>query len=153
MCLCLKGQCHEIFRFWFFSSISFPQPQSIPLGPFRNFSKICGDIPSSRLTTGVVDTGGKWKKSSIRKILIIMLGHLWIAELTHIYIFAFKLTLRYLQPDINPQICRRCRWYWWQFATGVVDTGGKFATGVVDTVSQPWAADISENFRKNAKRP
>ena len=51
-----------------------------------------------------------------------------------------------------------------KFATGVVDTGGnfaavivdnygKFATGVVDTGGQPWAANISENFRKNSKRP
>ncbi len=45
-------------------------------------------------------------------MLIILLGHLWIVELTHIYIFAFKFTLRYLQPDINP------------IAAGVVDTGG-----------------------------
>jgi hypothetical protein len=33
------------------------------------------------------------------------------------YIFAFKFTLRYLQPDINPIVCRK-------FAAGVVDTGG-----------------------------
>jgi hypothetical protein len=105
----LKGQCHEIFRFWFFfhQSVS-PQPQSIPLGPFRIFSKILGDIRSSRLTTGAVDTGGKSEKSSIRKILIILLGYLWIVEWTHINIFAFKFTLRYLQPDINPIVCQRC---------------------------------------------
>jgi hypothetical protein len=48
----LKGQCHEIFCFWFFSSVS-PQPQSIPLGPFRIFSKIRGGA-------GIVDTGGKF---------------------------------------------------------------------------------------------
>ncbi len=53
--------------------------------------------------------------------------------LTYIYIFAFKFSLRYLQPDINPMVCRRCRWYWWQLATGVVDTAGKFAAGIVDT--------------------
>ncbi len=83
------------------------------------------------------------------------MGHLWTVELTHIYIFAFMFTLRYLQPDINHivchrcrwhrwqicprcrwfrwQICRRWRWYRWQFATGVVDTGGKFATGINNT--------------------
>jgi hypothetical protein len=32
------------------------------------FSKIRGDIRSSWCTTGVVETGGKWKKSSIRKV-------------------------------------------------------------------------------------
>ncbi len=26
-----------------------------------------------------------------------------------------------------------CRWYRWQFATGVIDTGNKCAAGVVDT--------------------
>jgi hypothetical protein len=62
------------------------------------------------------------KKSSIRKILIILLGHLWIVELTYIKIFAFKFTLRSPQPDIKSL-----------FATGVVDTGGKFAAGIVDT--------------------
>ncbi len=36
----LKGQCHEIFEFWFFSWLSFPQaPEyTLPLGPFRIFS-------------------------------------------------------------------------------------------------------------------
>jgi hypothetical protein len=82
-------------------------------------------------------------------------GTPWIVEVTHIYIFAFKFTLRYLQPDIIPIVCHR-------FATGlppvlltpvaklppvsttlvklvakfaasVVDTGGNFATSVVDT--------------------
>ncbi len=37
-----------------------PKPLSIPLGPFRIFSKIRWDIRSSRLTTGVNDTGGKF---------------------------------------------------------------------------------------------
>jgi hypothetical protein len=63
------------------------------------------------LTIRVVDTGGKRKNSSIRKILIILLGHLCIVELTYIYIFAFKFTLRYLQPYYNP------------IAAGAVDTG------------------------------
>ncbi len=55
----LKGQCHEIFCFCFFYESVSPQPQSIPLGPFRFFSKIRGDIRKSRCTTGVNDTGGK----------------------------------------------------------------------------------------------
>jgi hypothetical protein len=44
---------------------------SIPLGLFQIFSKLCGDIRSSRSTTGVVDTSDKWKKSSMRKGLIM----------------------------------------------------------------------------------
>jgi hypothetical protein len=37
-----------------------PQPQSIPLQPFRIFSKMRGDIRKSRCTTGINDTGGKF---------------------------------------------------------------------------------------------
>jgi hypothetical protein len=81
----LKGQCHEIFDFWFFTWISFPQaPEYIPSRPFRIFSKIRGDIRGSRCTIGVADTGGKWKKYSSRKILIMLFGHLWVVELTEI---------------------------------------------------------------------
>jgi hypothetical protein len=67
----LKGLGHEIFDFWFFHESVSPKPLSIPLGPFRISSKIRGDICSSRFATGVVDTSGKCKKSSIKKVLII----------------------------------------------------------------------------------
>ncbi len=80
-----------------------------PLGSFRIFSKIREDIRSSRFATGVNDTGGKWNKPSSRKILIILFGHLWVVEQTHISIFAFKFTLRCLQPDIVAIICHRCQ--------------------------------------------
>ncbi len=65
------------------------------------------------------DTGGKRKKSSSRKFLIILFGHLWvyIVELICRYNFSFKFSLILLQL----------------FATGVVDTSSKFAGGVVDT--------------------
>jgi hypothetical protein len=92
-------------RFWtfgFFHESVSPNPLGIPLGVFRIFSKICRYIRSSRCTTGVVDTSGKWKKSSIIKVLIILFGHLWEVELTFRYIFAFKFTLRSQQPDIVP---------------------------------------------------
>jgi hypothetical protein len=56
----VKGTVPRDFRLLVFFHESYsPQPQSIPLGPFRIFSKIRGDIRSSRLTTGVVDTSGK----------------------------------------------------------------------------------------------
>jgi hypothetical protein len=68
----LKGQCHEIFGLWFFYESDSPKPLSIPSGPFQILSKIRGDIRSSRCTTGSIDTSGKWKKSSIIKVLIIL---------------------------------------------------------------------------------
>ncbi len=73
----LKGQCHEIFDFWFFSWISFSQAPEYTIRIVSNFLKIRGDIRSLRFATGVNDTGDKCKKSSIIKVLIIMFGHLW----------------------------------------------------------------------------
>ncbi len=55
--LSLKGQCHEIFDFWLFSWISFPQVLEYTIRAVSNFSKIRGDIRSSRWTTGVVANG------------------------------------------------------------------------------------------------
>jgi hypothetical protein len=46
----------------------------------------------------------------------ILFGHLWGVELTYIYIFSFKFTLRCLQPDIVAIVCHR--------SAGVVDTVG-----------------------------
>ncbi len=57
----LKGQCvTRVFASGFFHESVSPKPLSIPLGPFRIFSKIRGDIRSSMLPTGINDTGGKF---------------------------------------------------------------------------------------------
>ncbi len=56
----LKGQCHEIFCFWFFHESVSLQPQRIPLGSFQIFPKIHGDIRKSRCTTGINITGGNF---------------------------------------------------------------------------------------------
>jgi hypothetical protein len=56
----------RFFACGFFHESFSPKPLIKPIGPFRIFSKIRGDIRSSRIATGVNDTGGKWKKSSIR---------------------------------------------------------------------------------------
>ena len=67
----LKGQCHEIFRFWFFSSISFPPVLEYPNRTVSNFfensprySQLkvdhrCLDT-GGKFAAGVVDTGGKF---------------------------------------------------------------------------------------------
>ncbi len=73
-----------------------------------------------------------WKKSSIRKGLIILFGHLWVVELTYRYIFHFKVTAVWYCANsvldiggiftangVNQtsgtggKICHWCRWYWW----------------------------------------
>ncbi len=74
----------------------------------------------------------------------------------HICIFAFKFTLKCLQPDIVPimsltsvVICHRCQQLELvakfaagvdigvKFPSGVVETGGNFATSVIDTGGAP----------------
>jgi hypothetical protein len=50
----------RFFASGFFHESVSPPPQSIPLGPFRIFSKIRGDIRKLRCTTGINDTGGKF---------------------------------------------------------------------------------------------
>jgi hypothetical protein len=56
----LRDSVTRFFASGFFHVSVFPQPQSIPLGPFEIFSKIRGDIRKSRCTTGINDTGGKF---------------------------------------------------------------------------------------------
>jgi|LakMenEpi03Aug12_release.lakeMendotaPanAssembly.Ray.scaffolds.fasta_scaffold471972_1 hypothetical protein len=81
--LVLKGQCHEIFDFRFFHETFFSQAPEYPIRCFSNFFENSRKYLSSTCTTSVTDTGDKWKKSSIRKVLI---GHndlrisLWFFE-------------------------------------------------------------------------
>ncbi len=143
----LKGQCHKVFDFWFFHESVFPKPLSIPLGPFRTFSKLHGDIRSSRFTTGVVDTSGKWTKFSIIKVWIILFGHLWELVLTYRYIFAFKFTLRSQQPDKVSSICQRCHWHWWQICGRCCWYWWQIAAVVVGIVAGPVSTTLVANNR------
>ncbi len=72
LCIDLKGQCHEIFDFWFFHESVSPKPLSIPLWPCRICSKIRGDIRSSRCTTGAVETRSKKSRDTVP--LKVMIG-------------------------------------------------------------------------------
>jgi hypothetical protein len=85
--------------------------------------KILSDICSSRCITG----GNLWKKSSIRKVIIILFGHLWLVELTYRLIFSRKSTLRCKQSDIIPIGIVGTGG---KFSAGIVGSGGKFATGI-----------------------
>jgi hypothetical protein len=67
----LQHAALQVIDFRFFQFPRRPYSLSISLEPFRIFSKIRGDIYSSRYTTGAVDTGGK---SSLRKVLNIFLS-------------------------------------------------------------------------------
>jgi hypothetical protein len=61
----LKGQCHEIFCFWFFSWISFPQASDYTTRAVSIFTPVANLPPASlipveKFATGVADTGGKF---------------------------------------------------------------------------------------------
>jgi hypothetical protein len=76
------GSARRFSTSGFFHETVSSEPLSIPLGPFQIVWKIRGDIRGSMGITGAIDTGSKWKKSLIRKVLIILFGHLLVVELT-----------------------------------------------------------------------
>ncbi len=98
-----KGTVSQDFNFCFFHESVSPQPQSIPLGPFQIFSKMCEDVRKSRCTTGINDTGGKFATG--------------INDTVGKFCHQFASVV-----DTGSK-----------FATGVNDTGSKFVTGVNDT--------------------
>ncbi len=107
----LKGQCHEIFNFWFFSWISFPQAPEYTIRVVSNFFK-----NSQRYSQLKVHHRCRWHWWQMEKIFNhksfkYLFGHLWEVELTYRFIFAFKFTLRSQQPDIVPIIGHRCHWH------------------------------------------
>ncbi len=57
--LLLRDSVTRFFASGFFLESVSRKPLIIPLGSFRIFSKIRGDIRSSMFATGVSDTGGK----------------------------------------------------------------------------------------------
>ncbi len=59
---CLKGQCHEIFRFWFFSSISFPPAPEYPIRTVSIFFE-----NSRRYSQLKVDHRCRWHRWQMRK--------------------------------------------------------------------------------------
>ncbi len=52
-------------------------------------------------TVRIIDTDGKWKKSSIRKVSIILFGDLWVVKLIYRLMFSFKFTLKGLSYEID----------------------------------------------------
>ncbi len=130
----LKGQCHEIFDFWFFSWISFPLSPKYTIRAVSNFFSNFAEIftaqgaPPVSLTTvsttlaklvakfaaGVVDTSGapwlvnisaNFRKNSKRSLLDTLgLGWNWF----------MKKTRSEKSPDTVPlTLCRVGRGTWW----------------------------------------
>ncbi len=130
---CLKGQCHEIFDFWFFPWISFPQAPEYTIRAVSNF------FENSWRYSQQVHHWCRWhqwqmEKNNHHKSFNYFVWTPLGSELTYRYILAiFKFTLRSPQPVIDNnnnllfsffatcinntsesggKICRRCWWHW-----------------------------------------
>ncbi len=132
----LKGHCHEIFCFRFFSWITFPQAPDTIIRIISNFFRKFAEIFASQgappvsltpvanlppvsttpaaFATGINDTGGKFCHQ-----FPLCCWHRWqICQRCQRY---------------QRQFCRRCQRRRWLIATGINNTGCKFATRVIDT--------------------
>ncbi len=145
-----QGQYHEIFCFWFFSWISFPPAPKYSIKTVSIFFE-----NSRRYSQLKVCYRCRWHRWQMEKIFNLKNcnNFVWspLGSRGKIYInFCLQVHLQ-VSAAWYCSHCRRCRWCRWQFATGVVDIGGKFAAGIADTGGAPWLANISANFRKNSK--
>ncbi len=170
----LKGQCHEIFCFWFFSWISFPPAPENSIKTISNFLensrrysqlKVCHQCQRHRWQMEKIFSQKNfnnfvWSPLDCRGNIYInfcLQVHFQVSAAWYCSHYLPPVSLINLPPvSLTPwQTCHRCQQHkgnWWQkFAAGFVDIGGKFATGVVDTSGAPCLANISANFRKNSK--
>ncbi len=120
----LKGQCHEIFCFWFFSWIIFPRAPEYSIKTISNFFE-----NSRRYSQLKVCHRCRWHQWQMEKIFNQKNFNNFVrsplGSRGNIYINFCHQVHRCLQPDIVPiichrcqrhrwQICRRCRWYRWK---------------------------------------
>ncbi len=124
-CMCkrkFKGTVSWDFRLRIFHVSVSPKTLSIPLVPFEIFLQIRWNIHSSRCTTGITGTGGKFTTGAIDTS-----GKLPLVSLTSVSLI----------PVANCHWChwhRRqicsciiCHWHRRQICSGIIDTGGKFS--------------------------
>ncbi len=124
----LKGQCHQTFDFRFSTWVSFPQAPDYTIRAVSNLFKNLWRYLPAQGAPPVLFTpvpNGKNQKS-FHYFFWTYLDSRVSTKIT----FSFKFILSCQQSDIVPIVCHRCCWYWWQFARGVIDTGGKFVTGI-----------------------
>ncbi len=137
---CAKRTVSQDFRLQVFSGIGFPQAPQYPMRAVSNLSKIRRDIRSSRSTT----TNEKSFNEKSFKYFV------WVVDLTYRYLFFFKFTSRckhwsslvlfpLFATDVVDTLWQIYQWgSWYQFATNILDTGGKFATGINNTSGSSW---------------
>jgi hypothetical protein len=175
----LKGQCHEIFNFWFFSWISFSQGSEYTIRAISNFFE-----NSRKYSQFKVHHRCRWHRRHIEKIFNQKIFNYFVwtplgRRVNNNINFCFQVHFKvsaawycshYLPPVSTTQAELVAKFApgvvdtgdksaagvvdtGVNFVTGVIDTGCKFATGVDDTGGAPWLANISANFRQNSKWP
>jgi hypothetical protein len=143
----LKGQCHEIFCFRFFSCITFSQAPDNNIRIISNFFEnlrrysqvkvhhwcqrhrwqILPTVPLVLLTP----VANLPPVSTIPAANLLPVSTTPVASCHRYQRHRRQICHRYQR--YRRQICRRCQRRRWQIATGIHDTGDKFATGVIDT--------------------
>ncbi len=162
-----KGQCHEIFDFWFFSWISFPQAPEYTIRAVSNFFENL-----RRYSQLKMDHRCRWHRWQMKKIFnqknINNFVGTPLDSRVNIYInfclqVHFKVSAAWfcsnclpplsLIPVVNfPPVSLTPVANLPPVATTLGKLVAKFTAAVVDTSGAPWLANISANVRKNSKR-
>ncbi len=113
----LKGQCHEIFFFWFFSWISFPPAPEYPIKTVSNFFensrrysevKVHHRDTGGKFAAGVNDTGGNLPLVSTTTFAT------GINDTGGKFRHQFRSCCWYRCQRLRRQIFHRCQWHRWQ---------------------------------------
>ncbi len=145
--MALKGQCHEIFCFWFFSWISSPKPLRI-LKAVSNFFENSRRYSQLKVDHRCQRHRRQFCRRYRRRWQIChrYQRHRWqtmrlISGWGYLKVNLKAKMLTLLSKGVPTKLLKIFRLKIFSFATGVSDTG-----------SQPWAANISATFGKNSKR-
>ncbi len=118
----LKGQCHEIFCFWFFSWISFPPAPEYPIRTVSNFfensrrySQVKVHHRYQRHRWQIYPRCQRRRRQNCRRYQ----QHRW--QICHRcqrhrrqIVPPISLVLLIPVANLPPVFCRWCRWYRWQ---------------------------------------
>ncbi len=122
----LKGVWHEILSFKFFSWISFPTPQSIPLGPFQIFFQKFAKIFSNECLSAVNDISNKREKFWGVNFFHILYcyGLSWVHFTDFCLIFKFRCRPADIGSTVLlPVLVTPAK----KFIRGVIDIGEQFS--------------------------
>ncbi len=143
----LKGQCHEIFDFRFFSWFSFPQAPEYTVRAILNFPKICDDVRSQGaplVSLTLVTMEKFFNQENVNYFVWTPLGSRVNKYINFCLEVHFKVSAAWYCPHYLPPVSTTpVLPYQWQ----------NLHRCVVDTSGAPWLANISSNFRKYSKWP